>query len=242
MKKKMSLSLPTPCQEKWEDFTTTSTGSFCSACQKNVIDFTKMSDQELMQFFRRQNGKTCGRFRQDQLKSYNLATSNNKSRTPFLSAMQASFLSLVLILSGKHVAAQCGTKIPNMVMHQTENEKQDLKEVDNYDNKGIILRGLVKDEYGELFPGVSIVLKGTNRGVASDLEGKFEFPEPLQKGDVLIISFITYETLEYVVTDETFVELDLPVGEVLILGAVAVDGVYESKPKQSLWKRIANLF
>jgi hypothetical protein len=48
-------------------------GRFCGSCQKEVVDFTAMSDEELALFFKKQilspskNGSVCGRFMQDQL-------------------------------------------------------------------------------------------------------------------------------------------------------------------------------
>ena len=45
----------------------------------------------------------------------------------------------------------------------------------------VIIKGIVKDENGQVFPGVTIVLKGTSVGVASDMEGKFVLSIPKQE-------------------------------------------------------------
>lgn len=42
-------------------------GRFCAACQKVVIDFSRMTDNELAAFFKKPTGSVCGRLRQDQL-------------------------------------------------------------------------------------------------------------------------------------------------------------------------------
>jgi hypothetical protein len=39
----------------------------CSSCEKVVVDFTAMSDDELVLFFQHNKQKTCGRFSQEQL-------------------------------------------------------------------------------------------------------------------------------------------------------------------------------
>ena len=39
----------------------------CSSCDRVITDFSKMSDDELMLFFRHSNGKICGRFARHQL-------------------------------------------------------------------------------------------------------------------------------------------------------------------------------
>jgi len=42
-------------------------GRFCGSCQKTVVDFTMMSDQELLAWFARDRGNVCGRMTEDQL-------------------------------------------------------------------------------------------------------------------------------------------------------------------------------
>jgi len=43
-------------------------GRYCSACEKTVVDFTRMSDAELISFFKKSaDQSTCGRLRSDQM-------------------------------------------------------------------------------------------------------------------------------------------------------------------------------
>src|SRR6476620_134387 len=64
---KFTLSIPTPCHENWDQMTPVEKGRFCGACQKTVIDFTNMTDQQLAAFFKKPTGSVCGRFVKDQL-------------------------------------------------------------------------------------------------------------------------------------------------------------------------------
>lgn len=43
-------------------------------------------------------------------------------------------------------------------------------------------------------PGVSIILQGAQVGTESDFEGRFEFPQKLNAGDVLVFSHLGMET------------------------------------------------
>ncbi|MBS1595356.1 MAG: hypothetical protein JST90_13650 [Bacteroidetes bacterium] len=51
MKHKLHLTIPTPCHERWDDMTATERGAFCHSCSKEVIDFSAMTDSELLSFF-----------------------------------------------------------------------------------------------------------------------------------------------------------------------------------------------
>lgn len=68
MSKKIQLSIPVPCHENWENMTPVEKGRFCDSCQKKVIDFSRMSDREIAEFFKKSlGGSVCGRFMGDQL-------------------------------------------------------------------------------------------------------------------------------------------------------------------------------
>ncbi len=68
MAKKFQLSIPEPCHENWDEMTPVDKGRFCASCQKEVVDFSLMSDREIAQFFKKPSkGSLCGRFMQDQL-------------------------------------------------------------------------------------------------------------------------------------------------------------------------------
>lgn len=68
MSKKLQLTIPKPCHEDWEAMTPEEKGRFCGSCQKQVIDFSVMSDRQLAEFFKKPStGSVCGRFMTDQL-------------------------------------------------------------------------------------------------------------------------------------------------------------------------------
>ena len=49
--------------------------------------------------------------------------------------------------------------------------------------------------------GASIVLKGTAIGAVSNDQGEFRFPEKLAANDVLVISYLGYETNEVIINE-----------------------------------------
>lgn len=65
---KLELFIPEPCHANWQDMTPTEQGRFCNACAKEVIDFSMMTDKELVHYFSSlSNGKVCGRVLPEQL-------------------------------------------------------------------------------------------------------------------------------------------------------------------------------
>lgn len=68
MRKHIQLNIPEPCHESWDQMAPVDKGRFCGSCQKQVVDFTTMSDAQLAHFFKKPStGSVCGRFMQDQL-------------------------------------------------------------------------------------------------------------------------------------------------------------------------------
>lgn len=65
-----SISIPEPCSQQWQVMTPVGGGRHCESCCKTVIDFTKMTDSEIINYFATKSN-TCGRFTSDQLPRIN---------------------------------------------------------------------------------------------------------------------------------------------------------------------------
>ena len=70
--------------------------------------------------------------------------------------------------------------------------------------------GTVTDDKGAPLPGVSVVIKGTTKGVATDFDGKYTLTE-VARGAVLEFSSVGYKTLDLKVTGE---QLNVKLSEV----------------------------
>ena len=90
--------------------------------------------------------------------------------------------------------------------------------------KKVTIKGVVKDKKGELLPGVSVLLKGTVIGVATDVKGEFTLVIPEQEKIMLMFTFIGMKTktIEYkkqekpivVILEDNVTEMD----EVVVTG------------------------
>jgi len=61
------LFVPEPCHENWTDMTAEDKGRFCQSCAKTVVDFTKSTKTEVIDYLKEAEGKTCGRFLSEHL-------------------------------------------------------------------------------------------------------------------------------------------------------------------------------
>lgn len=107
--------------------------------------------------------------------------------------------------------------------------------------------GIVRDDKGEPLIGVSILVKGTQRGVTTDLDGKFTLrAEP---SDVLVFSFVGFITQEVAVGSKTQFDITLAgdnktLDEVVVVGygtqrRVNLTGAVHSVKGDDLMKRNA---
>ena len=85
--------------------------------------------------------------------------------------------------------------------------------------QSITVKGTVKDTAGESIIGANVVVKGTTNGTITDLDGHFQLDA--NKGDIIVISFIGYQSQELpaapvmnVVLKEDTEQLD----EVVVIG------------------------
>lgn len=96
-------------------------------------------------------------------------------------------------------------------------------------NAEINVKGIVTDEIGPL-PGVNIALEKGTVGAITDTDGSFVFPKPLQTGDVLVFSYLGYETRRIKIKeDSSFLNIKMVTEAIDIVGAPSVDIPYKSK-------------
>ncbi len=89
----MYIHIEEPCHEKWNKMTQEEQGRFCHSCSKTVVDFSNMSDTQILNYLSKASGNTCGRFASDQL-----GRSIAMPATPVKKTAWAYILSLLLPL------------------------------------------------------------------------------------------------------------------------------------------------
>ncbi|NOU46111.1 MAG: SusC/RagA family TonB-linked outer membrane protein [Bacteroidales bacterium] len=69
------------------------------------------------------------------------------------------------------------------------------------------VEGTVSTTQGESLPGASVVVKGTTTGVLTDFDGHYSISA--QQNDVLVFSFVGYETKEVTMAGQTLINVSL---------------------------------
>ncbi|WP_375240934.1 carboxypeptidase-like regulatory domain-containing protein [Polaribacter sp.] len=211
MKTQLQLEIKSPCKENFNLFKQTEKGGFCNSCQKEVIDFSKMTSAEIINYFKMKSTKnTCGKFSQKQIHLF-----KPRRRINILTGIAFSMISFLSI---------------GNIHAQKNNQQKQIKKLNN-----ITLKGTVSDN-NDFLPGVSVMLEGSNIGTETNFDGEFTFPKKLQKGDVIVFSYLGYVTKKVKVTSnnnssKVFMNIKFEEDNYVLMGAVDVRNVYKSQKK-----------
>ena len=96
------------------------------------------------------------------------------------------------------------------------------------------VKGVVTDANGPL-ESASVILKGTKTGTVTNAKGEFTFPQALKVGDVLVISYLGYETVTIKI-EKTTTNVTVQLNEEMVefVGELNSNKPYKSKrPKNS---------
>ena len=112
---------------------------------------------------------------------------------------------------------------------------QSLNAQTNQNPKDITVSGTVS-ENGNPLSDVNVFLLDSAAGTKTDAKGQFTFPQKLKKGDVLLFSYLGHETKRIKIKDESnsknvVLNIDLPISDVELLGAVDDGELFSSKKK-----------
>lgn len=91
--------------------------------------------------------------------------------------------------------------------------------------KSVDVGGHITDKAGAPIPGVSVKVKNTQKGAVTDSDGKFQLS--LVKGDVLVITYVGFQTQEIIYDGQSAIQVVLEqsnneLGEIVVIGYGAV--------------------
>jgi len=186
---KLQLSIPEPCHENWHKMTPTQQGRFCNACAKEVIDFSMMTDSEVLNYFTTlSNEKVCGRALPTQLDRTITRPKESKKRLFWY----WNYIVMFFMLFSKTNAAKAQGGV------KAATEFSPVKPADILTGDIMItswvVKGKVTDKDGNPVPYATVMIKGTKSGVSADLNGGFSIK--VNSGNILVISVVGFAEAE----------------------------------------------
>lgn len=191
MAKNLLLTIPEPCHENWANMSPNDKGRFCGSCQKTVIDFTTMSDTQLVAFFKKKkSGNVCGRFYDDQLDTeMPIPVRSIPWVKYFFQITLPAFIASGNVMSQEQTGLQQQGKVEEVtVFLQCTPRKKQKTPV-----QVITVKGQITDEEGNGIPYASIVNNKTKAGFAADSLGNFTLKDVhLMEGSEYTVSAVGY--------------------------------------------------
>lgn len=234
-----TIDIPKPCHENWNTMTPDDKGRFCAQCSKTVVDFTRMSDHQIVQLLEKSDSNICGHVTTDQL---NRDISSNEP------VFQRTFYPLPYLLSGLLLL---GLPSCNFAQKQvTEPEPPHFilgeiiqhPEVSELDN---IIKGTVIDSFtSEILPNIKLQLFDDTVMIAfafTDLDGNFKMEVPSETSKslrlVILSSYDEYQEKTISINKAT----DLPWSTKIYLtpqpATLEGEVIYIKQPKEKRKKK-----
>ncbi|SKA20614.1 CarboxypepD_reg-like domain-containing protein [Chitinophaga eiseniae] len=214
-KTSLTVSIPSPCQQSWENMTPAAGGRFCGSCQKTVVDFSGLTDSQIHELLSDTSQRYCGRFRKSQLDRQIQPEQQAASLLPaaVLGALLAAGLPATAAAAGDHAAQMADTATTRTIT------------------------GKVTVENGQLMPGVSLVVKGTNKGAVTDVNGYYRLTIPVLPADqkvTVVVDCIGFKRTEMAIAAEQTVDVVLKDADAQLSGEVVVVGGVR---RNNTWQR-----
>lgn len=195
LKTSYQLNIQEPCSENWNAMQPQHRGKFCMQCSKEVIDFTKLNNKEIVEIIESSKGSICGRLSTHQLNKP-IEIPSKKNNFKIVKTLAAVFL---LGSTGSLFAIPLSekTKSVSISKSNTNFKRLDLEQIKTDTLKNTIT-GQVLTEFEEPIPGAEVFIKELNLKTETDSEGNFSFTlsEDVLKDYVTIsIVYLGFENL-----------------------------------------------
>ena len=94
----LRISIPHPCNQNWNQMQPNEKGRYCNTCKLTVVDFTKMSNEEIKTYLLNKS-YVCGRFDCTQLdKSHRSTLEILKAKSKKIKFLPLRFLAMAFVL------------------------------------------------------------------------------------------------------------------------------------------------
>jgi hypothetical protein len=236
--KTYNIKIEKPCSQNWDKMTESEKGRFCSQCSRHLVDFSVMTDSELIRAMQNARGKVCGCFGEDQL-NRDMRIAVSPSKQPMFYRLMAAFLLLLGGMTKDNSSAQelqTRQSVPgpgDTLVRVGSDGKEDIVIVENSEDNE------EADEVEHVFKGkvfydrdsnillrrVKITLTGTGMVWRTNVNGEFSIaiPSGMIQKDTLEFEFSKkdYEGVILVIdknSNSSNLRIPMPKPRVYIMG------------------------
>ena len=179
MKHPVKITIPDPCHENWDAMTPVQQGRYCGACQKVVVDFTQMTDGQILDVFKKAGGgHPCGRYLPSQLDRPLLDT---RPKTTFIGTLAKRIAAMVLLVQSASTAMAQQAKSHMVTVEQYH--EYDTDSLGRIQVSGKLIDTLSKQP----LPRMSVYIRQIDTTVFTDLTGQFSFAMPAELDSVSVL-------------------------------------------------------
>lgn len=207
----VQIAIPDPCHENWDAMTPAQQGRHCAACQKTVIDFTLMSDGQVLDVFKQAKGKKiCGHFLTTQLERELL---DNRRKTSVGAALLKRAAAILLLVQSFTTAA-----FAQKAKVKPQSEQQESKGT-NYPGDQQIKGSVVSPVYAPRSSnaGVVVSIRGTSITATTDTLGRFTLTVPPSYSSSVFVIEASTTRYGYVIDPVTIWQRDIDTQELKLL-------------------------
>ena len=241
---KIILQVKESCSADWGKMTPQEQGRFCGQCEKMVVDFSQMNDQEIVDQIKKASSGLCGRFYEDQLMRELDATISFSKNPIWQGRWTGIAAGLLLVGSLSFHTAQAQNKLTGeVVVVQTKAKNDQIKKQDqgnsstndisalkgSHDSTKVSIKGKV------VCAGNDVSMVGTEVSLGNyrtkvDENGNFQLwvPQSLFRVDQdLRAQMLGYKTVVIPFKKGSKMQLDKPIEmkvKPMIMGKIAVVG------------------
>ncbi|MCA8832874.1 carboxypeptidase-like regulatory domain-containing protein [Hymenobacter pini] len=232
----LTVTIPLPCHENWADMAPTAQGRHCAACAKVVVDFTRLTDAEIVAYLSQASSRSCGRFRAEQLQRPLRITTEAPASRQWLAAA----LAVLGLGAATPVAAQTRSTPP-----QEQRMLQGEPAAPTPALPDRVIRGRVTDSRsGEGLPWITVLLKDTQVGVSTNSDGTFELRSTLAVDAPIEFFSIGYKRQTIILSGSQPLTVALVAESQRLTGEVVVVKSYRTAwcTPRGVWQRLTGLF
>lgn len=192
MSKKIEFRIPVPCHENWHNMQSVDQGKFCMACSKTVVDFSQMSNREILLHISKSSGNVCGRFTQDQLgRGVDIEGPVKKPSLKYAWNMLLAVFLTNSVASAQTKPLQGKIKVVTKPV-QAESRNDLMGDVAILD-RNIVNGNVVDADDNKPIAFATVTIKPKNLVLLADSNGRFEFTIK-EAAQSLEISAVGYES------------------------------------------------